>query len=384
MKLPYWRLSSFYFFYFAALGSILPYWSLYLEHLGFSALEIGELNAFLVMTKIVAPTIWGWLVDRTAKNLRVIRIAAFFSAFCFSGLFIDHHYFWIAWVTVCFSFFWHAVLPQFEVATLFHLKNDSHRYSQIRLWGSIGFICTVIGIGRFLDYFSIDWLPGFIVSLLAMIWLATVFTPDVGAAGNREATGGIGPILRKPEVIAFFIVYILLQLAHGPYYVFYSLYLSHYNYSTAAIGLLWALGVCAEIVLFLFMKKILRRVSLRSVLLWSILLSCTRWWLIAYFPQTFSVVLSAQLLHAATYGSAHVAAIHLVHEYFGQRHQGMGQALYSSVCFGIGGVLGSLYSGFFWESLGAQFVFAMAAASCCIAFLIAFFGVGRKKALSIG
>ena len=59
--MPYWRLSGFYLFYFATLGALVPYWSLYLKGLGFSAVEIGELVAILMATKIVAPNIWGWI-----------------------------------------------------------------------------------------------------------------------------------------------------------------------------------------------------------------------------------------------------------------------------------------------------------------------------------
>ncbi|MCG7946441.1 MAG: MFS transporter, partial [Candidatus Thiodiazotropha taylori] len=34
--MPYWRLSGFYFFYFASLGALLPFWGLYLQDRGYS------------------------------------------------------------------------------------------------------------------------------------------------------------------------------------------------------------------------------------------------------------------------------------------------------------------------------------------------------------
>jgi PPP family 3-phenylpropionic acid transporter len=87
----------------------------------------------------------------------------------------------------------------------------------------------------------------------------------------------------------------------------------------------------------------------------------------------------AQLLHAASFGSSHVVAIHLVHKYFGEQHQGKGQALYSSLSFGLGGMVGSLFSGYFWDLYGAWFVYTLAAFSCLIAFFIAYIWVGREK-----
>lgn len=384
MSVPYWRLSSFYFFYFATLGGFLPYWSLYLEHIKFSALEIGELSALMVATKIIAPNLWGWIADHTGKSLRIIRIASFFAALIFAGFFFKDSYFWVAMITVGFSFFWNAALPQFEAATLFHLKKEPHRYSQIRLWGSIGFIVTVLIIGRAIDLLSIDYLPELIICLLGMIWLVSLVTPEAQASFPGSDAVKIFQIIKQPEIIAFFVVYMLLQAAHGPYYVFYSIYLNQFNYTPTIIGLLWALGVCSEVMLFVFMKRILLKVSLRSILLISIFLSICRWLIIAFFVESMALMIFAQILHAATFGSSHVVAIHLVHKYFGGHHQGKGQALYNSLSFGLGGMIGSLYSGYCWDLYGSLIVYSTAAVVCFIAFIIAYIWVGRENRTALG
>ena len=141
---PYWRLSGFYFFYFASLGILVPYWGLYLQWLDFSAREIGELTAILLATRIVAPNIWGWIADHHGQRMRIVRFASFAGALAFAGILLDNSYLWIAIVMLVFSFFWNASLPQFEVTTLQHLGEQSHYYSKIRLWGSIGFIITIV------------------------------------------------------------------------------------------------------------------------------------------------------------------------------------------------------------------------------------------------
>lgn len=379
MSVPYWRLSGFYFFYFATVGGFIPYWSLYLKDSGFNPVEIGELSALLGATRIVAPLLWGWIADRTGKNLRVIRWAAFFTALFFSGFLFIQGYVWFAWISIAFSFFWNAALPQFEAVTLAHLKNEAHRYSQIRLWGSIGFIVAVLGIGKALDHQSSAILPAVISALMLLIWLVSLITPATQAVKHQTAAVGILHILKKPEVLAFLAVNMLLQLAHAPYYVFYSIYLKHFQYSTSLTGLLWALAVVAEIVLFIYMRRLLLRFSLRNILLLSILLGIVRWLLIAWCVDYLWLLVFAQLLHAATFAGVHVAAIHLVHHYFGDRHQGKGQALYSSLSYGLGGMLGSYYSGYYWESLGASFIYSIASVCCGMAFIIAYFWIGREK-----
>jgi PPP family 3-phenylpropionic acid transporter len=379
-KIPYWRLSGFYFFYFATLGGFLPYWSLYLQECHFSAPQIGELTALMVGTKVLAPNIWGWIADHSGKSLRVIRIASFFAMILFAGFLYRQSFEWFAFVTVSFSFFWNAALPQFEAATLHHLKDQSHRYSQIRLWGSIGFIVTVLSVGYLLDLYNIKLLPYLIVSLLASIWLISLLTPEIATVKASRAAVKIWKIVKQPEIIAFLLVYMLLQAAHGPYYVFFSIYLQQNGYSSSMIGLLWSLGAGAEIIVFIVMRRLLKFISLRRFLLVSALLSVLRWLMIALYADNLWLLLTAQILHAATFGTAHVTAIHLVQRYFGQHHQGIGQALYSSFSFGLGGMLGGLYSGYAWDVYGGQWVYGFAAFLSFLAYIIAVIWVGKGKA----
>ncbi len=379
MAVPYWRLSGFYFFYFATVGGFIPYWSLYLKENGFSSAEIGELSALLGATRIVAPMLWGWVADRTGKSLRIIRIACFFAALIFAGFIVAHGYFCFALLSVAFSIFWNAALPQFEAVTLFHLKQQAHRYSRIRLWGSIGFIAAVLGIGRLLDMHVLSLLPWIVTGLLSCIWLVSLMTPSIEVVKDNAKKVGMLGILKQPEVLAFFAVNMLLQLAHAPYYVFYSLYLKQHDYSTTLTGGLWALAVVAEIVLFINMARVFKRYSMRRILLWSILLAVVRWLMIAWGASYLWVLVCAQFLHAATFAGVHAVAILLVYQYFGQHHQGKGQALYSSLSFGLGGMLGSYFSGYYWELLGAQLVYSIAAGCCGFALLIAYLWIGREN-----
>jgi PPP family 3-phenylpropionic acid transporter len=377
--LPYWRLSGFYFCYFATLGAFLPFWSLYLKQIGFSAAEIGELTGMLLATKIIAPYLWSWLADRTGRCLRLIRLTLLFAVLIFCGFLYRHDYLWVAAVTVGFSFFWNATLPQFEAATLMHLRTEPQRYSRVRLWGSVGFIAAVLGIGRFLDDFNIEYLPWIIASLLLSNWLMALITPEALVHHDGQPVDSLLKLIFKPELLAFFSVYLLLQVAHGPYYVFYSVYLQQHQYTATLTGLLWALGVCAEILIFIWMKGLLNIISLRSLLLVSLALSMLRWLMIAYGAKWLSVIVLAQLLHAASFGVAHVVAIQLLHRYFGSHHQSKGQALYSSISFGLGGMIGSFYSGYFWDVLGGETVFVIAALASGLALLMAFIGVARQK-----
>jgi PPP family 3-phenylpropionic acid transporter len=175
--------------------------------------------------------------------------------------------------------------------------------------------------------------------------------------------------LRKPAVLAFFAVSFFLQLSHGPYYTFFSIYLEAQAYSRTLIGGLWSLGVIAEVLLFLFMHRVLASFSLRVIVLWSLGLSALRWLLIAYFVEYPAVLVLAQCLHAASFGSFHAAGIEIIRHWF-TGHHGQGMALYSGLSFGLGGACGALLSGWGWD-FSAQQCFLAAAVAAGVSYGVA-------------
>jgi PPP family 3-phenylpropionic acid transporter len=372
MTVPYWRLSGFYLFYFASLGAFLPYWSLYLASLHFTPSAIGQLMALMMLTKIISPNVWAWIADHTGRRMRIVQWGSFAAALSFAGVFFAQHFGWLAAVMMAFSFFWNASLPQVEVTTLNHLGEQPHRYSAIRLWGSIGFIVAVAALGPVLDRFGTPLLPAVLMALFSGIWLSSLWVPE--RTVGESVTQGHAPLreaLVRRHVIALLAVCFLMQASHGPYYTFYSIYLQDHGYSRSVIGELWALGVIAEICVFVAMPRLVILFGLRGLLLSSLALAALRWLLIGYFIDNVWILLVAQVMHAATFGVYHGVAIQLIHRYFRGRHQGRGQAMYSSLSFGAGGAVGALYSGYTWNAGGGFMTFGSAALVCGAALFLA-------------
>jgi len=368
MQSQHWRLSLFYFFYFASLGALVPFWSLYLDHLQFTSLEIGQLIATLAISKVVAPYIWGWVADKTGFHIRIVQITSLLSIICFLPLL----WFDSFWVMLClmllFSFFWNASLPQFEVVTLGHLGEDLNRYSQIRLWGSLGFIASVVVLGAIFQSLSISWLPLILLGIFLSIWFSSL---KVAEHKFQEASSShIWLVIKQPRVIALLVSCFFTQASHGPYYTFFSLHLESLQYSRFSIGLLWSLGVLAEVVLFIFMHRLLKIKPASYWLVVALLLTSLRWVLMAFFSDMLWVVLFIQCLHAASFGLFHASAIHLIHDFF-PRHRGRGQALYASMSFGAGGATGSLYAGVLWDVVSPTITFMVAALFAFVGMLIA-------------
>ena len=378
---PYWRLSGFYFFYFAFVGAISPFWGLYLQSLAFNAVEIGVLMSLLQVMRIFAPNIWGHLADRSGRRTAIVQLAAFGSALAFAGVFFGSSFWWLFAVMATVSFFWSASLPLVEAMTLSHLGDRIDAYGRIRLWGSIGFIVMVVGLGYALDYLPIAWLPWAVLAVMLGIAAFARVIPEAEILAHGGDHQPLREVVRRPEVAALLAACLLMAVTHGPYYTFYSIYLVDHGYDKSLVGWLWALGVICEIGIFLVVPRIFARVTPRTLILASFALAVLRFLMIAWGVESAWLVWGAQTLHAFTFGTYHAAAVALIHQHFRGRHQARGQALYTSISYGVGGTIGGLASGFTWETLGPAWTYTLAAGSAALAWAVyAVWGTNKTRA----
>ena len=365
------RLSTFYFFFFAALGVFVPYWPLYLKTLNFTAIEIGELMAIVMGSKILAPYLLGWLSDHLQKRLIIIQVSLLFTVAAFAALLTYQSYWWFVVVMTVFGFFWNASLPLFEALTLDHLAGSTARYSHIRLWGSIGFIISVAALPLIIDENGIALLPLLMLSLLIANGISSLLVNDKVENTLQVESADIIKVLKKPVVIALLIACALQSLSHGAYYTFFSIYLEDHGYSRRITGLMWALGVLAEVILFIVVYRLFHQFSTYRLFAFALFVTSLRWVILALMVDSLAFLLLSQLLHAASFGLFHATAISLTHQLFPGRLHARGQALYAGISFGLGGAVGNLLSGYTWDSMGSTWTFLASALIALLGAIIA-------------
>ena len=375
----YWRIAGFYFFYYAFVGMFAPYWSLYLKSIHFDAIEIAILVSIQPVMRMIAPNIWGWLADHTGKRLQVVQIAATLSAVCYLGVFATTSFWGMFLVLALMGFFWSASMPLVEATTLTYLGKHSARYGRIRSWGSIGFIVSVVGLGYAFDYIAIAWLlwAGVICEFGILIFARQI--PPTEVLAHHTDSQPVKQIVLQPRVLALFGACFLMSVAHGAYYTFYSIYLVDHGYAKSAVGGLWALGVVCEIGVFFLMPWLVRRFGFTRILLVSFSSAVLRFMLIGWGVDFLLLLLFAQALHAATFGAYHAASVGLVHEFFQGRHQSKGQALFGSLTYGAGGMVGGLASGPIWQHYGASVLYSCSAGVALLGLLLVWWKLGMKQ-----
>lgn len=349
----FWPLSAWYFCYFAFLGAFNTYFGLYLKSIGISAWHIGVLLSLFPVMRMVAPNFWGWLADRWGTKALVVKCATGATLVAFAGALWTSDFWGIFVVITVFAFFGSASLPLVEALTLAHLQHRVERYGRIRLWGSIGFILAVQGVGLLLDWIALSSLVWICLAILGATLISSFRLTEAPILSGHVPAGGLTGGFLNRGMLALLAACFMMSAAHSPLYVFYSIHLVDHGYTKSAVGALWALGVVAEILVFLWMPRLMRRVSVRMILAVSFAIAVIRFLLIGWAIDFLLATVMAQVMHGATFGASHAAAVAALNHWYPDRQQARAQALYSSASFGAGGLVGGLFSGYAWGALGA-------------------------------
>ena len=364
-----WAFGSFFFLYFAYVGLVSPYASLFFLDRGFNVIEIAVLMSMLQITRIVGPFSWGWLSDYLSNRVGIIRFCACLAALVFVCIFFLNSYMaFFVWMFVLHTIL-SSLMPLGESATVHALFKDNSfdkRYGRLRLWGSIGFIAMVLVAGELFQRKGIELYPIIGMIVLSLLALITFLLHEPKMERRKMVKGELLVVLFNPDVRWFLLSGFFMIFAHAALYVFYSLYLSNLGYNKFQIGLFWALGVFAEVIFFYFQSKVLSRLDAEVVLQASFGVGVVRFALIALYPLT-PVLIFAQILHAGTFAAHHSAATKLLQRWFTGPLQARGQALMATISYGLGGTLGGLCAGWIWDAFQPRDAFVMSALACGLA-----------------
>jgi PPP family 3-phenylpropionic acid transporter len=357
--LPSKRVALFYGTYFAVLGVVLPMLGPWLEQRGVEPVGIGLVTAAFSLAKLIY-TPWvahrvdhgGWRPGLLTLHLVLAAATAVaLPAFGSTGALV------VAFLAIGAGH--GTVLPLVEAMVLERVPD--HGYGRLRLWGSIGFVVVATGLPLVWSGSAGSGFPYALAGVLVVLALATVpFEREVRPDGHHDH----GPV--PGAVWALLIVLTLHQVSHGPYYAFFSVRLVEAGYSASAVGILWSLGVAAELVAFRAGGAIERRIGLRGVLWLALALTPVRWLMLA-LPPSWPLLVVAQSGHALTFALAHLAGVQLVSREVPPGARRRAQAMYSGLSFGLGIVVGSAVAGPVWQAMGAATFVAAAALSAVVA-----------------
>ena len=373
-----WRLGMFYAAYFGAGAALSPYFPLYLDERGLSAADIGSVVALGQGMRVVGPAGWAWLADRTTHRLAILRLTALAACASFLPIFVPGGFGLVFCVMLVFNLFYTGQMPLAEAIAAMRLRGDpdaAGRYGRLRASGSVAFIVFVLCTGALLDRIGLAPLPYLAASLLAVTFASTWLVCDTPVGETAHERISVRARLREPRVRWFFVSVFLMIFAHSALYTYLAIYLAQLGYSKTEIGVFWVLGVLLEVVLFYSQGRLFKRFDALRLIEISLLVAVVRFILIAELARFAIVLMLAQLMHAVTFAVHHSACVLTMQRWFPGRAAARGQALYTSVGYGIGGVTGSLVAAWLWSTASPSAAFL----SSSVAALLGWCAVRRAR-----
>jgi PPP family 3-phenylpropionic acid transporter len=347
-------IAAFYATYFAVLGLVLPFLGPYLQENRLSAVAVGLITAAFSMARLLYTPFISMLVDRGHIFRGLLTIHLLLAVLAAAALATGLTPLMIAVAFLLIGLGYGTVLPVVEAAVLEQVSGST--YGRLRLFGSVGFIVTAVLAGQLLSHESLHLFPLLLAAIL--ILLAVCCWPFERSA-HPASTGADADRRIDWQVWALLVVLTLHQVAHGPYYAFFSIHLEESGYSHSSIAFMWSLGVIVETAAFAGGGLLQGRLGLRRMLRLALLLTPLRWLLLAA-PLSLPLLVLVQSGHAVTFAMAHLAGVQLVQRLVRPGSRRLAQSLYSGLSFGLGMVVGTASAGLCYSRCGGSTSFALA------------------------
>ena len=355
------RLGVFYAASFLVVGIQLPFWPVWLAGRGLDAHQIALVFAAAIWAKVIATPLLGALADRLGRRRAVMIALAASACAAYAGLWPITGFGALLALNLIAGMAQSALMPLGDSITLAAVRDDGLDYGRVRVWGSVSFIVAAIGSGAALALGS-PGAPGgpaddqvlfLVLAASAVLLVACIGIPGAARSALRVRSrwAALGRLAADRRFWLFVVSAAALQSSHQLYYGFGTLYWRGVGFSDTVIGMLWAEGVVAEIVLFWYSAPFVARLGPLGLMALGGVAGIVRWSLMGVMPGLAAAAV-LQLLHALTFGASHLGAMHFMAKSVPPGAAASAQSLYAALSAGLGSGLVMLVAGALYAAYG--------------------------------
>ncbi len=235
--------------------------------------------------------------------------------------------------------------------TLQHLKDPGRDFPLIRVFGTLGWIAIGVTIGRLgVETSTVPFMLAAGASVVMSIFSLTLPhtpPPSKGQTVTLRRILGLDALvmLKRPSFAVFAVASILACIPLTFYFSFTNAYLNELHVENAAGKM--ALGQASEVIMMLLMPFILRRVTVRSILIMGLLAWSVRYMLLAYGNPYGGIWMFyvAILLHGICYDFFFMTGQLYTDQEAPPNLRSAAQGLITFLTYGVGMLIGSLIAG---------------------------------------
>jgi PPP family 3-phenylpropionic acid transporter len=364
-------LRLFYALQLASIAALIPLLGGRFEQAGLSGGTIGFLMAMLPLGRLIATPLWAFVADRYQLAGVILRLACVTSAAAGVVLARAESVLVIAAAMFIFASLRApigAILDSFVMNELHRTGQPSSEYGRIRLFGSLGFVVSVV-LASWLERFGVPshWLADLTLVMAAV--LAFRF-PLAGQGGPAPVLPALRALVQQPFLIPLLLGGAFQALTLSVYDTFLSVHIAALGLPSVVVGACVGIGVAGEMALMAFGRGIFARISPATALLLAAATGVPRWLLTAVATDPAVLVL-AQALHAVGFAAFWLAGVQRMAEASPPHITASAQSLWGASTYGLGALVGAILAGAVLGEWGSESIFFLLAGCATLATLCA-------------
>jgi PPP family 3-phenylpropionic acid transporter len=366
------RLSAFYGATFLIVGAYASFLPLWLKEAGLNEAQIAWVYAMPVLLRPVFTTAVSFFADRSGHHVALLRLLALCALASVAPL---------PWLTgfppifaafTLYALFWTTVLPLTDAVALAAARQGAADYGRMRLWGSFTYIAVILAGGVAVEIHGPPAALWLFLAAAVSVALASWWLPSMSRVNGISAEAAasalavrairfadLAALMRLPVMWLFLGATSAVQGAHAVYYLFGTIHWTATGAPPMVIGLLWSIGVVAEIVLFAFGTRVASHLGPVRLILIGGLAALIRWGCTSLDPP-LALLFPLQVMHGLTFGATYLGAMQFIARAFPAHMAATVQGVYASFSAGIGMGIAYLAAGPLYRSFGAAAYLGMA------------------------
>ena len=371
-------LSTNYFLQFLVTGTFLPFWMVYLTSVkNLSMLEASSIFSMLYIARVISGIFLSpYLIKKYNFDI-ALKLSVGFGLFLAISYEFTNEKLLLGLITFLFGMIYFMVSPLVEGLASLFLREENIDYGKARTYGSLGFTVIGIFIGGILSYVGNGALY-YILIILIGIFFIFMFLPQPKLVKNINLDDSSSHsnenlyawVLKDKNAILLIITIFLYQLSHTAYNNYNALYLESMNISAKWLsGVILNVSVIAEIIFFIFSKRLVKRIKPKNLLIFAGVGAVIRWSALAMF-QNIYIFTVMQTFHAITFAVAHIAFILILNKDYNNKEIIDMQNLYTAICFQLSMAIGLYIMGAIWD-ISTSYVFYASAIIAALGTIVA-------------
>ncbi|HKZ69927.1 MAG TPA: MFS transporter [Anaerolineales bacterium] len=370
-----WLMAAYYFFFYAAIGVLLPYLPLYYEHIGLRGEQIGLLLGLGPVVLLISGPLWGSLGDRFNLHRWLLPLATTGALAPIFLIPLTRDLTQLLSIVIVQAFFATAIGPLMDSAAIEIAETSGTSFGQLRLGGTIGFMIFSVIIGKLLTFISLAWIFYAYMFFMALAALTALALPGRRRHWNAPMAQGVRALLNQPALLVFLIAAFLIGIALTAAQYFFPLYVRRIGGDSNLLGIAGAIAALSEMPVFFNAKRLLKRINN----LWLAVFIATAGYVVRWYALSLTVtptgVLFVQLLHGVSFGLFIISGVAYVESQAPPGLSATAQALFIAAMWGLGAFVGSLGGGIIFERFGPTALFQSAGVVTLLA--LALLGASR-------